>query len=297
MGPVESGDSSRSAAVRRVLAVTLGLNLVVAMAKGLAGWAGDVLSLQADALHSLFDAGSNVVGLLSISLAASPPDSGHPYGHRKFELMGAAAIGVLLTLTGWHVLTEAVARTRHGGLPTVGWLQASAVGATLAVNLAVATYEGRAGRRLASPILLADSTHTWSDVLVTAGVVAALTAAHLGAPALDTWVSGAIALFIAFMGVRVLWGASGVLLDQAVLDPAEVARAAREVPGVRDCHAVRTRGTADAVFADLRIHLDPAMPLQEAHELTHQVERRLRERFPNLRDVVVHPEPQTEQHE
>jgi divalent metal cation (Fe/Co/Zn/Cd) transporter len=76
-----------------------------------------------------------------------------------------------------------------------------------------------------------------------------------------------------------------------------VARAAREVPGVRDCHAVRTRGTADAVFADLRIHLDPAMPLQEAHELTHQVERRLRERFPNLRDVVVHPEPQTEQHE
>lgn len=293
MGP----EPDHSGAVRTVLLATLSLNLAVAAAKWLAGHAGGVLSLQADALHSGLDAGSNVIALISVGLAADPPDREHPYGHRKFELLGAAAIGVLLTFTAWHVLSHAFERLHTGAAPEVGWLQVAAVGGTLLVNLFVASWETRAGKRLQSRILLADAAHTWSDVLVTAGVIAALAGAHLGVPALDTAVSVGIALLIGVLGIRVLAGAGGTLVDHAVLDPAAVAAAAMEVAGVRECHAVRTRGTPEAVFADLRIHLDPAMSLQEAHTLCHRVEDRLRERFPNLKDVVVHPEPHVEGHD
>lgn len=286
----------RVASIRRVLAVILGLNLVVALAKWLAGAAGEVLSLQADALHSGFDAMSNVVGLVSVTLASHPPDEEHPYGHRKFELIGAAVIGIVLAFTAWHVLGEAYARWQTGGTPTIGWVQAAVAGGTMIVNIGIAAYERRAAARLQSELLLADSAHTASDVLATVAVIGAMAAAHFGAPAVDAIVSAGIAVLIAVLGVRILMSSSRVLVDRAMLDSAEVARVACEVEGVIDCHAVRTRGTPDAVFADLRIHLAPEMSLDRAHDISHAVEERLRARYPNLRDAVVHPEPATDDH-
>lgn len=286
----------RAQTIRRVLAVILGLNLIVALAKWLAGAAGDVLSLQADALHSGFDAVSNVVGLVSVTLAAHPPDEEHPYGHRKFEPIGAAVIGIVLALTAWHVLGESFERFTKGGGPTVGWVQGVVAAGTMVVNIGIAAYERRAAKRLQSELLAADSAHTASDVLATLAVMGAMAAARFGAPAVDAIVSAGIAVMIAGLGVRVLLTSSRLLVDRAVLDPAEVARVACEVEGVLDCHAVRTRGTPDAVFADLRIHLAAELTLHRAHDISHAVEERLRARYPNLRDVVVHPEPATDEH-
>jgi divalent metal cation (Fe/Co/Zn/Cd) transporter len=76
-----------------------------------------------------------------------------------------------------------------------------------------------------------------------------------------------------------------------------VKKAALAVEGVRECHEVRTRGTRDAIFADLRIHVDGGMPLAQAHELGHRVEERLKAAFPGLRDVVIHLEPDDPTHE
>ena len=281
----------RSRSVRRVLAVILGLNLAVAVAKWMAGHVGGVLSLQADAYHSAFDAGSNVIGLISIGLAMRPPDPRYPYGHRKLEVFGAALIGVFLAVAAWVVLGEAVARMASGSASHGGRLQLGVAGATLLVNIGVAAYESRAARRLGSALLAADAAHTWSDVLTTGAVIAALLL-----PAADAWISIGIAAMIGLLGVRVLRRTASVLADRAVLDADAVARAVREVTGVRDCHEIRTRGSADAVFVDLRIHLDPKMTLEEAHERCHEVEERLRAEFPGIRDVVVHPEPEVEGH-
>jgi len=78
--------------------------------------------------------------------------------------------------------------------------------------------------------------------------------------------------------------------------PEAVAREAKAVDGVRDCHEVRTRGTSDAIFADLRLHVDGDVPLSRAHDIGHLVEERLKRAFPGLRDVVVHLEPDNESH-
>jgi len=88
-------------AIRRVLYITMGLNLVAMAAKlGVGYWTG-ALSLIADGYDSLFDAAGNVIGLVGIYLAFRPADPEHPYGHRKFETMAAVAISILLFLTTW----------------------------------------------------------------------------------------------------------------------------------------------------------------------------------------------------
>ncbi len=284
-------DGSRVRDIKRVLLVILALNWVVAAAKGIVGWATGSLSVGADALHSTLDGASNIVGLIAITLAAAEPDSDHPYGHRKFEVLGALGIGVLLAAAAWNILAEAWNRLHLAKEIHAHWPSYTVMAGTMVINIVVAVYERRRGRELQSEVLLADSLHTRSDVLATAGVIASLFCARAGIVWVDMAVAVAIAILIAWAAVRVALSGASVLADRAVLDPADVKRVALSVDGVIECHEVRTRGTRDAIFADMRIHLPPDLSLVRAHEIGHLVERRLMEAYPGLRDVVVHVEP------
>ena len=73
---------TRFGAIRRVLFITLALNLLATLAKMLVGYLTGSLSIVADGFDSLFDSASNLIGLVGISFAARPPDEEHPYGHR-----------------------------------------------------------------------------------------------------------------------------------------------------------------------------------------------------------------------
>src|SRR4051812_34552277 len=83
---------ARYIAVERVLLRVLVLNVSVAAAKIAFGYASGAISILSDGFHSLTDAASNVVGIIGIRAARRPPDEDHPYGHRKYETVAAAAV-------------------------------------------------------------------------------------------------------------------------------------------------------------------------------------------------------------
>ena len=105
----------------------------------------------------------------------------------------------------------------------------------------------------------------------------------------------AAALFIVLLieqsGIRIIGQSLTVLSDATRLPPSTVEKVALEVEGVREVHAVRSRGTADAIYMDLHILVDPALTVAKAHEIAHQVEAYLKEQFPGVADMVVHVEP------
>ena len=158
--------------MRRVLLLTLGLNLGVAAAKIAYGYAADSLSIRADGFHSLTDGANNLVGLLGAYFASRPADDGHPYGHEKLEILAAGVVGLSLLGMAYDVLTSAIGRiTDPGRLPTLDAMAFVVLGLTLFVNVFVAAYEKRQGQQLNSQFLLSDAVHTRSDVLVTFGVL------------------------------------------------------------------------------------------------------------------------------
>jgi cation diffusion facilitator family transporter len=89
----------RYASVSRVLVHVLVLNLAVALAKIVFGYTSGAISILSDGFHSLTDAASNVAGLIGVHAARQPPDEDHPYGHRKYETVAAAAVTVFLRST------------------------------------------------------------------------------------------------------------------------------------------------------------------------------------------------------
>jgi cation diffusion facilitator family transporter len=276
----------------RVVAAILVLNLLVAAAKGIYGiWSGS-LAVATDAIHSLLDAASNVVGLVALRLAASPPDPEHPYGHRKIEILAALAVGGLVAAGAVRFAWSAVEALIEGrpppATPAIGFV---VMGATLVVNVAVAVYEARKGRELGSAFLLADAGHTASDVLVTATVIASMVASRLGV----TWADPVAALIVVVMigriAIRIVSANVGVLLDRVAIDPAEVAAIARSVPGVAGCHRIRSRGVEAATHLDMHLLVRATLTLRDAHAISHRVEDALRARFPTLVDVTIHVEP------
>jgi cation diffusion facilitator family transporter len=282
----------QSSGVRRVLWITLGLNLAVSAGKVVVGFLSGSLAMVADGYHSLVDGSNNVIGLIVAAFAFRPPDSGHPYGHRKFETAATSVIGIALLALAWEVLSGALTRTAKPAAPVIGALNWAVMAATIAVNLGVSWYEAREGRRLHSAFLVADAAHTRADLYVSLGVIGSFVAALLGFGWADPLVAVAIAGIIAWQAVRILRSAFDVLTDRAAIPAAALESLAAAVPGVLRVHGVRTRGRRDAVYVDLTVHLDAATSLAAAHAVADRIEAELIEAQPGIVDVVVHLEPE-----
>jgi len=284
------GDRYRRVSV--VLARVLALNLAVALAKIIFGYASGAISILSDGFHSLTDAASNVVGMVGIRAARQPPDADHPYGHRKYETVAAAAVNVFLILVIIEVLRNAFNHlTGRAPLHDIGTASFVVMLVTVAINLAVVAYESRAANRLASEVLLADAMQTRGDVWSSLTVIAALVGARMGVPILDPVAALVVAGFIAHAGYQIARATTGILSDRIVISDADLQRVVMSVPGVLGCHQIRTRGAADHVFLDLHVWLPPDMPLHDAHDLSHVVKDRLMGRYPQIADAVIHIEP------
>ena len=287
---VVTADATRRG-VRRVLLATLGLNVLVSVSKIVVGEFSGSVSMVADGYHSLTDGANNVVGLVVTAFAFAPPDEGHPYGHRKFETAASLAIGLLLLSVAYHVLTEALTRASASRVPDIGLWNWIVMVATLATNFLVAWWEAREGRRLASPYLLADATHTRSDIYVSLGVMASFAGARAGLSAVDVVVAMGIAGFIAVLAVRILVGSFHTLTDRAVIPAESLAGVVRDVPGVVSWSDIRTRGGPGLVYVDLIARVDGELTLREAHDVADAIEEAVRRSHPEVVDVVVHLEP------
>jgi cation diffusion facilitator family transporter len=283
---------ARAAAVRRVFWVTLGLNLMVALAKGIYSYYSGSVTLSADTFHSLLDACSNVIALVGLRLSASPADAGHPYGHRKFETLASLGIGVFIALSlvelgrqSWRALEGARPP------PDIGLAGFAVVLATIVINGFVSSYEQREGRRLASPLLVADAHHTRSDMYASAAVLLSFVGAELGL----AWADGVGGLLVSVMVGKVAWNVFRenvpFLVDAAVIDPTQVRQLGTNVVGCMNIHQVRSRGTRFAMELDLHLEVDPSMTVDQAHAVAHALEDELRREMPYLADVVVHVEP------
>jgi cation diffusion facilitator family transporter len=282
---------SRYAAVFRVLVRVLILNLAVAAAKLVFGYATGAVSIISDGFHSLTDAASNVVGIVGLRASRKPPDDDHPYGHRKYETLAAAGIFIFLLLVVVEVIRAALDRLAGGAAPQVTVYSFVVMIGTIAINLFVVRYEGTEARRLGSELLLADAFATRSDVLTSCAVLISLAAVWLGFPVVDAIGGLVIAVFIARTGWTIARDTSRVLADSVVLAEDDIRRVVMSTPRVVGCHRIRSRGSADHTFLDLHVWFPPDMPLHEAHRLSHVVKDRLMTEFPHIADAIIHIEP------
>jgi cation diffusion facilitator family transporter len=277
--------------VRRVLSGILAANIVVVIVKFGVGLDTNSLAVFGDALQSSVDAVNNLFALFVVRVASKAPDEDHPYGHAKFETLGALLIALLLALSIFELVRGAIARLVTGVAPlNISTTALALLGFTLAVNVGVVWFETRAARRLNSDLLLADALHTRTDVFITLGVLTGLALAREGLAWADPVLALIVAVLVGRAGYQILRRSIPSLVDERAFDPATIQQEAEGVRGVSSAYAIRSRRAGDRRFAELTIAVDGGADVASAHRIADQVEDRLRERL-QLDQVTVHVEP------
>jgi len=275
----------------RALIIALVSQVILALIKIGYGYYASLVSMKADGYHSMLDGASSLVGIIGVSIARRPPDTDHPYGHGKFEYLTTMGISMLLFYTAYKVSTEAYGRLFSDEVPVANVGAFVIILGTMAVNYAVCRYQEREGRELGSQILMADAAHTRSDIWASVSVIVALVAIRMGFPVLDPVCAIFIVVLIISVGYRIVKESFDVLTDSAIIDSQRVREVILDTTGVKGCHRVRTRGTRNDILLDFHLEVDGSMEMREGYDVVKEVEKRIKEEFDGVSEVMIRLEP------
>lgn len=282
----------RKKQIRKVLLITLLLNLSVSSAKIIYGWLTNSVAIYSDGFHSLFDGISNIGGLIALSIASHPPDREHPYGHRKFETVFAIFIGVLMSLTALEIVRNVYESLITAKKPETDEKAFIVLVGTLIVNIFVSVYEKKKGKELKSEFLIADSAHTKVDIYITIGVIVSVVITTLTELTFVDPIAGlVVGIFVAKEAILIIKESANILADRTALDGEKIAKVVEACRDVEACKDIRTRGTAGQIFVDLKILVNPSISVSKAHDIAEKVEELIKREFPDVVDVVIHVEP------
>jgi cation diffusion facilitator family transporter len=278
--------------VRRTLGIVLILNAVVAASKIFVGAHTGSLTVLGAALESGLDMFNNVIGIALVAVAGRGPDEDHPYGHDKFETLGALGIVGFLSISCFELLRGGITSLISGSAPHhIDTIELDIIAATLVVNMFVVWYERRRGHQLESAFLLADAAHTAGDILVTLMALASLALSRIGLVRLDAALAIGVALIIAWSGAQILRASIPILVDERAIDARQLRGVVLGVPQIHDVRSVRSRSTASGrLFAEVTVVVSGTTSVDQAHQLADAVEEAIEREF-GTSQVTVHVEP------
>lgn len=279
------------------LAISAGIAsvLVAAILVGLKLWAlaeTGALSIAASLADSALDLMMSLGAAAAIVYAARPADEDHAFGHTSAEDLVALAQALFILISagviGWAAVGRLSADAPH---------QLAAEGrglfvmiASVALTVGLVWWQGRVARRTGSKVVAADRLHYLGDLLPSLGAIAALWVSdRYGIGSVDAVVALGASGVLAFGALRIGKGAWDALMDRAA-DPeilTGIAEIARDWPGVRGFHDLKTRTAGSRVFVNLHIELDGDQSLREAHDIGASLRRAILAAYPQA-DVIIH---------
>lgn len=275
----------------------LGVNVVLAITKFLAGVVGHSHALVADAVESLADVASSLVVWRGLAVAAEPADEDHPYGHGKAEPIAAAVVSLMLLGAASWIIVQALVEIAQPHQRPAPFTLVVLVG-VIVVKEALFRYVLHESVSVDSSAVRSDAWHHRSDAITSFAAAVGITIAVIGGEGFesaDDWAAMAAAFVIAFNGWRLLRPALNELMDRSpnreVIDRIRGIAGGR--PGVARVEKCFVRKMGYHYFVDMHVEVDPNMTVVRAHGIAHDVKDQVRAEIPAVRDVLVHIEPET----
>ena len=290
--PLKPSTSNRTTSevhkkVRNILLIEGFVNLLVLIAKVTVGVTTGSSAILGDALHSLADVANNIVALIISKLSTSPPDSDHPYGHRKFETLAVFILATLLSVMAVEISLRAIDRAGETVQHTA-WGLGVMIGVLL-LYICLASWENYWSCRLNSNLLRADAHHTFSDVFTTVAVILGWQLAVHGHPIFDTIFALLVSVLVFYLAFDLFRRAVPILVDKAAVAPELLEETILRVPGVKEVRQVRSRFAESEIIADVIVSVNPKLSTEKSHRIADAVETILTEKL-DINDVTVHIE-------
>ena len=266
--------------------IGIGVNLLLFAGKLAAGILSGSVSVRADAVNNLSDAGSSVISLVSFKISAKPADRDHPFGHARIEYVASLIVSVLILLIGVELVKGSVEKLRAPEAPGFRALTVVILGVSILLKLCLALFNYRLGKKIASKVLRATAVDSLSDVAATAAVLIATVIAPFlperAGAILDPVMGLLVAVLIFVAGIRVLLDTKnsirGERPDPEIVDT--ITSVMNEYPDVLGVHdlVIHSYG-AGHILASVHAEVDGKKDIFASHDTVDLIERRLRAEY------------------
>lgn len=296
-GAPANGDE-RYRIARHVTLVGSVIDFVLGVAKIVAGYLANSQALIADGVHSFSDLATDAMVLVAAKHGARDADETHPYGHGRFETIATVMLGGALVAVAVGIAWDAVDRLFNPTelLEPGFWAFGVALASVLSKEW-IYHYTMRVARQLRSKMLEANAWHSRSDAISSIVVLVGLIGTMMGLTYLDAIAAVVVALMVAKVGWDLAWHSIQELADAAL--EAERVKAIRDtitdVDGVRELHMLRSRRMGQDALVDVHVLVRPWLSVSEGHMIAVEVEQRLKGRFDEITDVLVHIDPEDDE--
>ena len=282
---IKSPRDTASPAVRRAygtLVSTVGiiLNLLLAAGKFTVGFLFGAISVQADAVNNLSDAGSQLISLVTFKLAAKPADRDHPFGHARIEYVSSMIVSFLVLHIGWDLITESVKKILHPTETIFSWLSVAVLGVSVLVKLWLFVFNRKIAKKIDSSVMRATAADSLSDAGATFAVLVATLVFKFTGWDPDAYMGVLVALLILWAGIKILNDTKNSILGEK---PSEetVAQIEAMVAEFREQGAIGIHDLVvhnygpGRVMASLHVEVDGDADIYASHDMADLIERRL----------------------
>ena len=267
-------------------------NLFLFVIKFMIGTIVHSVSIQADGVNNLTDAGSNIISILSFHLANKPADKDHPFGHERTETIASLFVGILILVLGFETAKESISKVIHPGSIDFRIASVIILLISIIVKFWMYAYNKKLSKTYDSSLLEATALDSISDVCGTAAVLVST----LLSPVLHFNLDGYMGIVVS--GI-IIYGAYGLLRDMInsligeAPDPELVHNIVDRImahPAILGVHDMMLHNYGpNKIFASAHVEVDSSKDIFETHDHIDNIEREVKENM-NI-DLVLHMDP------
>ncbi len=270
------------------------LNLLLAAGKFTVGFLFGAISVQADAVNNLSDAGSQIISLVSFKIAAKPADREHPFGHARIEYVASMIVSFLVLLIGWELLSGSIDKVLHPKETIFSWISVAVLAVSVVIKLWLCFFNRKIAKRINSTVMRATAADSLSDAAATSAVLIATLVYRFTGFDPDAYMGILVALLILWAGIKILNETKNSILGERPTDEqvAEIRAIVVqfEESGVIGLHDLVVHNYGPGrIMASLHVEVDGDMNIYASHDVMDRIERRLRVECGIL--ATVHMDP------
>ena len=268
----------RRACGSAVAVVGIIANLLLAAIKLFAGLISGAISITADAMNNLSDAGSQVVSFISFKIAGKPADRDHPFGHARIDYVASMIVSFLVLLVGFELLSDSISKMIAPTTASYSTLVMVILGVSVAIKLWLFAFGRAAAKKINSEVIRAASADSLSDAIATLAVLVSAIICRLSGFNSDAYIGAVVAVIVMIAGVKILNETKNSILGSApepeLID--DIVRVTREYPEVLGIHdmVVHNYGPGNTI-ASFHVEVDGQKNVFDTHDVIDTIEKRL----------------------
>ena len=272
-------------------------NLILCAIKIITGLLIGSISIMADGINNLADAGSSIITLIGFKLASMPSDKDHPFGHQRYEYITGLIVSIIILIIGLLLFKSSVEKLIAFEVTELDKTTSIVSAVVLFIAILIKLWQGffnrKYGKLINSTALIATSTDSINDSISTSAVFISLLVTIFYPNAFLDGVMGIIvSIFIFISGVKLIKETISPLIGEAPTREFtnEVVDKILSYDGVLGVHdlVIHSYGP-EKIFITVHVEVDSHVPILISHDIIDNIERDfLNEK--NL-NVCIHMDP------